>query len=310
MEQEQMGNAMLPPQWNALDGMPPKKQGVGRVASFFLSLLPVLAFFGVQVAATIMVMIPMTMVGMMQMQPDLSSSTEYARFCAELIQRCTPPATALAHILAVVLFAFWYRLSLTKPRPKAREIMKKMSWKAALLAVGMGILMCLFSNGIANAETLLFPEMVEAFYQKMELAGIGIHPAVIFVTMFVGPVGEELIFRGLTLKYARRAFQNFWLANLMQAFLFGLVHMNWVQGVYAFFGGLVMGWLVKRYGSIVPAILMHMTVNIVSTVGLDYLLQKLPLNWGSTLPLILLPGAVAAGLMIWQECELRKKGEK
>ncbi|MFQ6806449.1 MAG: lysostaphin resistance A-like protein [Lachnospiraceae bacterium] len=42
------------------------------------------------------------------------------------------------------------------------------------------------------------------------------------------PVVEELIYRGLTLKIFQKAFP-FWAANVMQAALFGLMHMNLIQ---------------------------------------------------------------------------------
>ena len=58
-------------------------------------------------------------------------------------------------------------------------------------------------------------------------------PSLILVlySVLIGPVCEELIFRGLTLKYAKRA-MPFWVANFLQALLFGVFHMNMIQDVY------------------------------------------------------------------------------
>lgn len=278
----------------------PQKKEMGRVGSFFFSLLPMLTFFGIQIVAMVLVMIPIMVVEMTQTSLDLSNSTGLAQFYAAVVQKVTPPATGLAHLMGAVLFALWYRLSFRKPRPTMRDTVKRLSPEPILLALAMGILMCIYSNGIVSAETLLFPEMVESALEKLEMAGVGNHPFVIFATVILAPIGEELVFRGLTMKYAERAFQRFWAANLFQAFLFGLMHMNWVQGVYAFAGGLVLGWLAHRYHSIIPSMVMHFVVNTASTIGLGVLLSNIPMNWLSTVLLIVLPAGVTAGLIYWK----------
>ena len=105
----------------------------------------------------------------------------------------------------------------------------------------------------------------------MERSGIGTNGMVIFATVCLAPIGEELVFRGLTMKYAEKAFGRFWAANLLQAFLFGVIHMNWVQGVYAFFGGLV-----------------------------------LPLNFITATLLVVIPAAIAIGLIAWRNYTAEK----
>lgn len=81
----------------------------------------------------------------------------------------------------------------------------------------------------------------------METAGLDsdIGLFMFIYAVILGPVCEELVFRGVTMRLVRRALP-FWAANLMQAVLFGIFHMNWIQGIYAFVLGLVLGWICEK----------------------------------------------------------------
>lgn len=50
-------------------------------------------------------------------------------------------------------------------------------------------------------------------------------------------------------------------ANILQAILFGLAHMNIIQGFYAFGLGLLFGYVAYRYKTIVASIILHMLYN-------------------------------------------------
>ena len=50
-------------------------------------------------------------------------------------------------------------------------------------------------------------------------------------------------------------------ANVLQAVLFGIYHLNWIQGVYAFVLGMVLGFTAEYFHSIWAAILLHAFVN-------------------------------------------------
>ena len=65
---------------------------------------------------------------------------------------------------------------------------------------------------------------------------------------------------------------SFWLANIVQALIFAVLHMNITQGVYTFFMGLIFGWVAWRSGKLRYSILLHFTLNASS-----YLLDALPI---------------------------------
>ena len=282
---------------------PPQKKEPGRVANFFLSLLPLVGFFAVQILVSVVVVVIMVFVNAFQSGRTQNIMAAYE----EIVSASIPVATALAHLVSAVGFAFWYRLSFQKPRPAPRETVQKLRPEPILMGLGLGILMAVFSSGTAGLETLLFPRMVEDTYAMLEQSGIGTNYMVIFATVILAPIGEELIFRGLTMKYAEKAFGRFWAANLLQAFLFGVAHMNWVQGVYAFFGGLVLGWVAHHYKSVVFSMIMHFAVNSFSTFGGDYALGWIPVNFLSVTLLIVIPAALAVGLISWRTAAAKKR---
>lgn len=292
-----------PQMQNGYAYQPPQKKEPGRVANFFLSLLPLVGFFAVQILVSVVVVVIMVFVNAFQSGRTQNVMAAYE----EIVSASIPVATALAHLVSAVGFAFWYRLSFQKPRPAPRETVQKLRPEPILMGLGLGILMAVFSSGTAGLETLLFPRMVEDTYAMLEQSGIGTNYMVIFATVILAPIGEELIFRGLTMKYAEKAFGRFWAANLLQAFLFGVAHMNWVQGVYAFFGGLVLGWVAHHYKSVVFSMIMHFAVNSFSTFGGDYALGWIPVNFLSVTLLIVIPAALAVGLISWRTAAAKKR---
>jgi membrane protease YdiL (CAAX protease family) len=83
-----------------------------------------------------------------------------------------------------------------------------------------------------------------------------------FVTIGLAPaVAEEVFFRGLlqpllTQRWGRTP------AIILTAAAFGVFHLDRAQGTVAFFAGLLLGWIVERFGSVRPAIAAHAINNV------------------------------------------------
>ena len=83
--------------------------------------------------------------------------------------------------------------------------------------------------------------------------------------------------------------------------------MNWVQGVYAFFGGRVLGWVADHYKSVVFSMIMHSAVNCFCTFGRDYARGWIPVNFLSVTLLIVIPAALAVGLISGRTAAAKKR---
>ena len=89
----------------------------------------------------------------------------------------------------------------------------------------------------------------------------------LFITMVVVPAFvEELLFRGLILENLLPCGKT--VAIFGSAFLFGMMHQNVEQLLYATGAGIVFGWIYVRTRSIWPCVLAHFINNFQSVVQL------------------------------------------
>lgn len=90
---------------------------------------------------------------------------------------------------------------------------------------------------------------------------------VIFFVSVLGPVFEEIFFRGFLYRCLRRYIGVFW-GILGSALLFSLIHHNFMAFLPIVTLGIVLGYLVEKTGSLVPSIVMHIIVNSISVAVL------------------------------------------
>lgn len=103
-------------------------------------------------------------------------------------------------------------------------------------------------------------------------------PMMLFMIGIVGPFCEEFVFRGVLYRSYRR---NRWEGNdegyrtgrregvnavLLSAFLFGLMHMNFNQMIYAFAMGIFLALFVEAAGSLWASVFCHMFFNSAQVV--------------------------------------------
>ncbi len=98
-------------------------------------------------------------------------------------------------------------------------------------------------------------------------------PVAVFVMAILPPLCEELAFRGVVYGGYRRDCRPVG-AIFMSALLFGLMHGNVNQCVYAFVMGVAMALMVEATGSIWPSILIHAFINLRTVVAM-FLLDHL-----------------------------------
>jgi membrane protease YdiL (CAAX protease family) len=80
----------------------------------------------------------------------------------------------------------------------------------------------------------------------------------------VGPILEELLFRGAIWKPLRQSYRGLVTPTIVTtALLFGMVHMEWQRAIHVGLIGLCLGFIRKVSGSIVPSMLVHITFNTI-----------------------------------------------
>ncbi len=182
--------------------------------------------------------------------------------------------------LFLIIFGFWYHTFFCNPTKKdyQRFREKKISSMCTplylILYVILGYAMQLFVSAVLMLCSNIFPKAFTSYQDLIDsMAGSGVSFLTILSVALVAPLAEEIIFRGLTLRYAKKA-MPLWLAVIFQALLFAIYHGNIIQGAYAFLFGLFFGFLVIKTDSLVPSVLLHAIINLSAYLVPDILLDS------------------------------------
>lgn len=166
--------------------------------------------------------------------------------------------TAVMHVSFVVVFGIWYKFGFVK---KNKIPFKRVfTVRNIVCFVVLGLSLQVAISYLLEIVGILLPSVMEKYLRLLETMDIGNSVLTLVVTVLLAPVGEELIFRGVIMGYAKRL-MPFFVANFLQAVLFGVYHMNLVQGTYAFLMGLLFGYLVKKCDSLLASISVHFIIN-------------------------------------------------
>lgn len=116
---------------------------------------------------------------------------------------------------------------------------------------------------------------------------------------FVGPIVEELVYRGFVMQSLRKYGTMF--AMVLSSFLFGIMHGNIAQIPFAFFVGLVLAYIAQEY-SLKWAMIVHIINNFVF-VELIALIGKM---FGETAEILLsnmafMGLAVVGAVVLWKK---------
>ena len=159
-------------------------------------------------------------------------------------------------VIVVVQFLFWKH----DDRRFGKEQSRMAAWKSIL-----GILIvcgaAIVGNILLSNERL--NELFPAYDKILEMTFSGQSTALIVVVLgILGPLGEELTFRGLSLRRALHSMEP-WRAIVLTALFFGLFHMNMIQFLYAFPLGILFGILYYKSGKLWPPAVAHMAANLI-----------------------------------------------
>lgn len=114
-------------------------------------------------------------------------------------------------------------------------------------------------NGLVSLSGI---ERYSKVYQEInQMTYSGSLVVQIIAASIAAPIVEELLFRGLIYKRLRHHLSATW-CILISASVFGLIHGNIVQFVYAFLVGTLLAYVYERFKTIWAPILMHGMANL------------------------------------------------
>lgn len=156
-----------------------------------------------------------------------------------------------------------------KDRINIKKIPLKEYFNIIVLGIGVTILL-LFLSGILMR---LIPGYSEVSNQLSTARESIIQ---LIITIVLIPIYEEIFYRGIIFGYLRKNF-NIVLAILFQSLIFGLMHLNLVQGIYTFILGIVLALVYIYTDSILGNITIHIIFNLLGLLVIPKLLMKFPI---------------------------------
>ncbi len=167
----------------------------------------------------------------------------------------------IASLIALAIFWVVYKVR-GKSLTKALNF-SKMEVSTTIKSVLIGSFFSLFLFALISLTNIyrLFPSHGEVMESIAPAEG---NFLLIFLSVaIVVPLFEEGMHRGIIYNQLKKGLPLS-LAIFSQAVIFGVFHLNWLQGIYAFLGGIVLALLYEYTKSLWAPILMHMGWNATS----------------------------------------------
>lgn len=167
----------------------------------------------------------------------------------------------------VITLALFLRIKWT---PVTRDYLLSKPWLQLLWVA-------LFTLGAIIPLTFLYEQLGIEMDDSAErlFASLMKEPWGYVAVGILAPLAEEIVFRGAILRTLldMMSKKNHWVAIMISAAIFGVVHGNMAQFVNALLMGLILGWMYYRTKSLVPGILLHWVNNTVAFILANILPQ-------------------------------------
>ena len=142
----------------------------------------------------------------------------------------------------------------------------------ALCAV-LGFTAEIAAGTLLGSILYFFPDIAAGYQGQMD-SQLSDGLMSLFLVIVFSPLFEEGVFRFILLGVMEKKI-GFTAANLIQAVLFGIYHMNLIQGIYAFLLGILIGFLKHYTGTVISCICFHVLFNITGALVNRYVPAEL-----------------------------------
>ena len=160
------------------------------------------------------------------------------------------------------------------------------------LAVCIGHLWSIFIN-LSELEHV-FPGYAESAASSFK----GQNPfLLITATVLLGPVAEEMIFRGMTYQRVKNYLNSSWAVGI-SSLLFGICHGNMIQFFYAVVLGVILAVLYEYSQSLLVPVLAHMATNLWAIYSENCVILLTKIITQGKILLLTIEGVVAVVCMI------------
>ncbi len=195
--------------------------------------------------------------------------------------------SAFSFVVAGILI--WYlnrpilqkaKLQAKRLHPRRESVFTYLFLITASVGMSLGMNILLFLTGITTSSVS---------YQEVSASQYSVTvPLGLFIYGLAAPFAEELIFRGVLYNRIKKMF-NVPVGIVLTAVLFAVYHGNMVQGLFAFFMGLVIAYLYEEFGFFYIPVAVHAIMNLTSyllTVSNQY--NEILAHWYVCIPVLII----------------------
>lgn len=204
---------------------------------------------------------------LMAQNPTMNQD-ELMKLCEQTVLKYSILLTVVCNLLALgIYFLIFYiarksllkKVSISLPDSKAYLPTLALGFTGQLVtSIVLGILM--------NVLNVFPQKWVDDLNQTSNLVEDANSLLSFFAVVILAPVFEEILCRGLILKTLNKT-MNKWCAIVLSAAIFGIIHGNPIQFIYATALGILLGWIYTKFDSIWVPMLCHLGFNLVSQLA-------------------------------------------
>jgi membrane protease YdiL (CAAX protease family) len=186
----------------------------------------------------------------------------------------------VAVVAAVSASNIWYlaRYAWLSPRRDWADLRQRFAPIDHRVLIGCVAGGAALAFGFAGFEKLLEwggVKLADLSFPLLGLSHLNQLPAAVITIAIIGPLGEELLFRGLLLDWLRRKMRT-WVAVVIVSVLFSLAHgiairsklAGWLQCAARVLMGIIAAVLTVRFQSLRPSFVFHATINLIGVVSI------------------------------------------
>ena len=256
---------------NSVSETPKKRLRVGYL---FLAIVPSALIMMIQTV----VQFPFLIMSMLNLMEAPGGFT-YEALMDDFNEKYASYVYIIYAVIGVIVFALWYYKGFVKKNPKVR-LGDVFSPKSILAVLGFVIGLFFAINAFLILIDWFLPSLMDSYNELVEMSGVITNPVVTLIYgIILGPILEELCFRGVMYSLLEKSGVKIFWVILIQSLFFGAMHIVLVQVLYAAMLGLFLGYLRYRYRSITITVLMHILFNLMGTFIGDAI-EKLGLGDG------------------------------
>lgn len=227
----------------------------------------------------------------------------------QALMKLTPVLQLVAGVILLIVFSIWYNLGFVK-KDKAEGVYesgfkKTFNVKTIVFVVTLALGIYFFTTVFAEFIAWAIPGSAELLNTIMQMSTEGNEVVGLIYIALLGPIAEELAFRGVALRISKKAFGIVG-SVILTAVMFGIMHMNPLQSLYAIPLGAAYAFVAYKFKSIVPTCIMHIINNSTAMI-LSYVI---PGDSNIVVCIVLAVVFLAAAIFLGKDLPVFKKTEE